>query len=201
MAVRDGMTDIISELRQLTATVEGESTLNGTELWTDEQLQDVLDRYRRVVRALPLQPIQSYESGSLVYQIYPLPTAIRSYRIENSSDAFEVLNSTMIKQAFGVSYTLNIPSNQVEFLASTGGRTYYANMLLYDINLAAADIWDIKASLRWDSVDWRTDNHTISEGDEYEHCVKQALYFRSRAIRSTKWVRTDEAPRMRSLRS
>ena len=67
----------------------------------------------------------------------------------------------------------------------------------YDLNGAAADIWDEKAGALIEEVDTTVDGTSLARSQVYEHARKRASHYRSRAaIRSVPELsRRDEATR------
>lgn len=55
----------------------------------------------------------------------------------------------------------------------------------YDLNAAAADVWEEKAGGRADKFDFAADGGNYTRSQQYEQCMKQARYFRSRRSPST----------------
>lgn len=63
----------------------------------------------------------------------------------------------------------------------------------YDLNAAAADIWEEKAGRRADNFDFSADGGNYSRSQSYEQAMKQARYFRAR--RSMKTVTMEPTPK------
>jgi len=61
----------------------------------------------------------------------------------------------------------------------------------YDLNAAAADIWEEKAATVAEDFDFRADGGQYSRGQAYEHYMKMVALFRSRrsmrTISAEKW--------------
>ncbi len=61
----------------------------------------------------------------------------------------------------------------------------------YDMNAAAADIWDEKASVRADDFDFQADGGSYSRSQTYEHASQMARKYRARrAMRHTQLVKS-----------
>lgn len=70
----------------------------------------------------------------------------------------------------------------------------------YDMNSAAADIWDEKAAKLAEDFDFRSEGREFSRSQAYEQAQRRAAYFRSR--RAMKTIRQRmEPPPGKSLRS
>lgn len=63
----------------------------------------------------------------------------------------------------------------------------------YDLNAAAADIWEEKAASRAEKFDFTADGATYHHSQPFEACIKQARYYRSR--RSFKTVEMEVSPK------
>ncbi|MBI5964933.1 MAG: hypothetical protein HY863_15750 [Chloroflexi bacterium] len=63
----------------------------------------------------------------------------------------------------------------------------------YDLNAAAADIWEEKAGEKADEFDFSADGASYSRSQKYENAMKQARYFRSR--RSHKTMQMQASPK------
>lgn len=50
----------------------------------------------------------------------------------------------------------------------------------YDLNAAAADIWEEKAALLTENYDFSGDGASYKRSQAYEHAMKQARFYRSR---------------------
>jgi len=65
----------------------------------------------------------------------------------------------------------------------------------YDLNAAAADCWDEKASVVAANYDFAADGGNYSRSQVYEMYMKQARYYRSRrSMRTVKMVKYPEEP-------
>lgn len=187
---RSGLANLITRLRELTATGYSDYTVNGAAYWTDDQLQVYLDRYRTEWRYVRLNSQADYEAGDYTYTAYHFP--MWASHIEES-DGFRITQSdgTTIASA---NYSVNFEAGVVTFTTDQDNAERLADFRAYDLNRAAADIWEAKAAHVAERVDFRTDNHQLSASQYYDHCVKQATRLRSIAgLGFSKFVRTDEA--------
>lgn len=55
----------------------------------------------------------------------------------------------------------------------------------YDLNAAAADIWEEKAGARSENFDYSADGASYSHSQTYEMAMKQARYYRSKRSPAT----------------
>lgn len=189
MAVRGGMVDLLSQLRRMTATEVESDTLNGTLLWTDEVLQETLDKYRTVRRYVPLIPAPTYEPISAVayYDYYIPPDFGKWIETDDTPQAFIITDAKGIPYTRGSldqQYQVDLAEGKISFNTNRGGETFYITARTYDLNKAAAEIWLTKASLRASLIQWKTDNHTLREDQEYQHCLEQYRFYSSRSTLS-----------------
>jgi len=63
----------------------------------------------------------------------------------------------------------------------------------YDLNAAAADIWEEKSAGRADDFDFNADGGSYTRSQSYEQAMKQARYFRSR--RGLKTIGMEPTPK------
>jgi hypothetical protein len=63
----------------------------------------------------------------------------------------------------------------------------------YDLNAAAADVWDEKATAVYQNFDFTTDGQTFDRSQIFEHATKRAGYYRSRRAATT--IKLRPAPR------
>jgi hypothetical protein len=61
----------------------------------------------------------------------------------------------------------------------------------YDLNAAAADIWEEKAAVLAQDYDFNADGGRYSRSQAYEQAMKQARYYRSRRNPRTKTLRPE----------
>lgn len=186
MAARAGMEWLIAQLRRMAAADE-----TG---WTDDDLQAALDRTRAEVRGLPVEPL-AQRAGQTAYSDYLIPPSVRDveYAPPHGDDGWRLVDSS--GQA-APQHTVSLAAGVITFDAPTDGRTYYLDCRSYDLNGAAAEIWDQKAAAAAASVDWQSDNHRISASQEIEHCLRMAQMYRARArasVRAAMMTRSDEA--------
>lgn len=63
----------------------------------------------------------------------------------------------------------------------------------YDLNAAAADIWEEKASLVSEDFDFAADGANYSRSQKYEHAMQMARHYRAR--RSAKTITLQASPK------
>lgn len=182
MAARAGMGDIIAALRGETDTEENAVTINGVAYWTDDQLQEVLDRYSQDVYTI-LQATPLKENGSTVYKRYYLPPELGKDNAflegDETSGAFVLRDS----RGYAVSdslYTYYGSRKLVEFNSNQNNKTFILEARLFDLFKAAAHVWNMKADFRTALITIKAGGHQLFEDQEYLHCIQMRDYYRSR---------------------
>lgn len=179
MTARDGMSDLISCVRGMINAGTADYTINSVSYWSDDLVQDALDRHRLQLTFLELKADPTYLDSDTVYQRY----LIGFDQIESGTAVFSVQDSTGANQGtagYSVDYQLGI----VTFTADQGGSARYVNARSYDINAAAADIWGQKMAHVAASVSWSTDNMRMEKGSLIKNCQFMVDYY-SRLVRVT----------------
>lgn len=193
MAARAGMANLILRLRSMCSAGTADYTVNGTAYWTDDQMQNYLDRYRSTLKRLPLEAEEDYSNGAYTFTDYPIPAHLGNFEESGVSSGWALRDSAGVSAP---SYTVDYNAGRITFAADTTGITYYLDCRVYDLNRAAADVWEEKAAVVASNVNWQSDNHRIDAGSEYEHCIKMAAKFRSAAgVSTARFVRSDEVVR------
>lgn len=187
---RAGMDTLIKQLRRLSSAGTAEYTIGSETYFTDDHLQDILDRYRTLHRRVALYPLPAYTGGAYLYVEYPLPRGLRWLESDAADSGWALRDSA---GAVAPAYTVNYEAQVITFAADTGGTTYYLDARSYDLYRAAAETWQFKAGFRAEAVNWQSDNHHVEAALEYEHCVEMAKHYRMLAgISVSRLVRRDE---------
>ena len=70
----------------------------------------------------------------------------------------------------------------------------------YDLNAAAADIWEEKAALVYDKFNFTTAGEaTFQRSTKYDNCMKQARHYRARRVAKSKVVKVSVQPTISDL--
>jgi hypothetical protein len=168
-------------------------TLNGTiTYWADNQIQTVLDRHKLTVVREELQPIESYNAGTLVYKEYRSQYG-NFEETTGGTSIFEIENAEGI--TYGTAnWTADYVNGIITFAADTAGTAYFVNGYSYDINAAAADIWRMKAGHHSSGVDFTTDNMTVKRGQLIKNDQDMANYYAGRGrVKHISFERDDTA--------
>ena len=187
---RSTMAAIILRLRGMTQAGTADYTVAGVSYWTDDHLQDVLDRYRVDVMREQIDPLDSYDSGNIVYKDYY--SVYDCYESTDGGTAIFELEDGLGNTIGTVNYTPDYQRGYISFVVDTDGATYYLSGRSYDINAAAADVWRQKAAQYALSVDFSTDNHSIRRGAIVKQCMEMsALYERQQRPKTVTLLRSD----------
>lgn len=199
MMARTGMATNISAMRRFTNAGTADATVNGVAYWTDDQLQEILDRYRQDFYHVPMLPVPEMTTdGSTQWTTYRLPDQAKYIEEYDSESIFRVYKADGTN-AGTADYTVNYERRVIEFDADQQNVTWYVDFSAFNVNRAAAEVWESKAAFVVDNVDWSSDNHRISASQEYEHCMKQAARFKAMAgTNVSKMTRSDMRPTVRN---
>lgn len=175
---RTTMSDLILTLRGLTSAGSAEYTVNGSAYWTDDQLQAVLDRHVCNVRHAELQPIgQVGAGGSISY--YDYQSSKRFFETTGGGTSRFIVQDESGGTIGTAAYTVDYPRGLVTFGTATGGLSRYVTGFSFDLNAAAADVWNQKASHYVTAYDFSTDNHSLRRGQIIDNCLKMAKEYGS----------------------
>lgn len=190
MTIRAGMTTLIQRLRELASADEGEFALGGGTYWTDTQLQSKLDQRRTDVFAETLYPTPIFVDGVSLYLDYYW----RGGNVEEaeSGSAAWLLQDTNGGEIGTGEYSVDYDARRITFPASTEGSAYMLTYRTFNLNQAAADVWDIKAANVANRFDIKTDNHDLKRSQLEAAYSKKAKEFRQKAGgRVKQMVRSD----------
>ncbi len=169
--VREGMTPIIDDLRAATDTSPGDYAVANVPYWTDKQLQDVLDRFRKDRKYMPTEPNAEYANSVYTYNEYHIPA-----QCVEGGTALTMQDG--VGNAYGTAlYTFDYQRSMVTFAANMIGSVVNASWHEYDLNRAAAHVWRRKASHYSSAYDLSTDNHNLRRSQLIRHCLDMAQIY------------------------
>ena len=178
MSARAGMANLLLELRAMTNAGTADTTLNATTYWTDDQLQDICDKYQTVFKDVAIVPTAEYVSGAYEYKEYALPVTLEWFEEDGVDSGWAVRDASGDDAP---SHTVSYESRRITFAASTAGTTYYLSCRVYDLNSAAAEVWRKKASFVALQIDWKSDNHDNKSSQKMKHCLAMAEHYEREA--------------------
>jgi hypothetical protein len=175
---RTGLADIRNDLRGMTAAGTADWT-SGTALtyFDDDMLDSILDRHYEAFVFEGMEAEEPYKlaDGTFEWTVYETPhqniEADTAFYIQDQS------GGTVAAADYDVDYRLGY----VTFNANTLGKPYYATGYAYDINAAAADIWELKANHVANAFDFSTDNHNLSRSQIYKQYMERMNYYRGKS--------------------
>lgn len=168
---RATMSDLITRVRALTGA--------GTADWSDDQVQDVLDRHRRDLVREPLTPDEEYAGGgTLVWKTYRSGWG-HLEQTSGGSAVFVVADS--IGNTRGTAtYTPDYQRGVVTFAADQAGTALYLTARSYDVHAASAELLEAWASAVALDFDFGTDGQTFRRSQKAEALRAQARLMRQR---------------------
>jgi hypothetical protein len=183
MTIRQGMTDLVQLLRQWGQAGTAEYTIGSETYYTDDHLEDILDRNRSDIYREPLTMQISYSGGTAVYQDYYFERG-HVEQATSGATAWQVEDGA--GSAIGTGeYTPSYSSKHLRFAADTGGSALYLTYRSYNVEMCAAEVWDGKAaSISESAWDVSTDNHSIKRSQKVANYYKNAAMWRARALSS-----------------
>ena len=161
---RTGMTTLLSRLRRLVDDA-------GTAVWTNDQLQDVLDEHQQRIWREPLEMNPTYTSGTS--QIY---VEYRSQygNYESGGTAYFKVEDSAGAARGTADYTVDYLNGVVTMAADQVGTALYLTAYTYDLFGAAADCWRERAGKVSSYYDFRADGHQMSRSQWFNHCQAMA---------------------------
>ena len=155
---RSTMTNLIQTVRGFAQAGTAEYTAGTVNYWSDDQIQEVLDRHCYEVRSETLESFPVTVSGGTT-QWKDYQSAYRWFEATDGGTArFIVQDST---GSTITSYTAQAQRGLITFNQNTGGTVYQLTGFAYDVYGAAADIWTQKAAQYAVKIDFKTDNHEV----------------------------------------
>ncbi len=199
MAARTGMAGLIRRLRQMCEAGASDYTLNGVTYWSDDDLQNKLDEHRVYMTGVKLIERPQYVDGVHVYKRYEIPREIGN-AVEAPDDATIRVYDSVGATVDSDDYTWNERDLSVEFDADQEGVAYYFDGYIYDLTLAAREIWLAKAAHMHSAINFSADGHRFDREALYKHCIDMAKVFGYReggassvSLKASMLVRTDLA--------
>lgn len=179
MTVRAGLEPLVVRLREMTEAGDEDYAIAGVTYWTGEQLQSVLDGHRTDIIRDYLEPRYEYNGGTLEYHDYLTPHR----NLEESASgapAWEVEDAA--GNTIGTAlYSVNYEAGVIRFANDTEGSALYLMARSYNLNRAAAELWEKKAAHAAKGYAFTADGATFHREQVYEHCLKMAEHYRGKS--------------------
>jgi len=190
MTARANMDDLIQKLRVFTNAGTADFTVSSVTYWSDDQLQDELDKTRKSVNYQSMQAIPTYGiGGTATYTEYR--TGLADW--EKSPVIQDEGGTTLTAGTALANYSFDDNIGIVTFVSDTEGKTRYITGNVYNVEMAAAKVWEQKAALYATQFDFSTDNHSVKKSQVILQCKEMAKYYQSRAgVIQVEMVRSDD---------
>jgi len=192
-AARGGMVNLINKLRSMTEAGPADYKIAGVSHWSDVLLQEILDGHRTDVVREPLRAEADFLNiGSAEYRNYY--SQYRNFEeAASGTPAWDVEDGTG-ESASTADYSINYNAGHVRFNENTLGISYYLSCRVYNLNGAAAEVWQKKAAHVARAYDFRADQAQFNRSQMFDHYMKMADHYRDKAgIRVTRLFRSDAA--------
>ena len=172
MPVRPNMQPLIEYLRHEGNASETDE-YEGVTYWSDQQLQDMLDR----ISERKVAPAKVATVDGLIYKL----DAPRHYYFD--PDTVVLLDENL--DEVSASYTYDELKN--EFTFTSDPEISYVQASFIHFWNAVAELWSMKATHRFQYVDNRAGQNFLKSNQEYEHCIERMQYYRALTIK--RWKR------------
>lgn len=190
MTARANMSDLILKLRLFTNTGATDYTINSVSYWTDEQLEDELDKTRSKVNYQSMEAVPTYGIGGTVTYTEYL-TGLQDW--EKSPVVQDEGGTTLTAGTATGNYSFDANIGIVTFVDNTDGHTRYITGNIYNVESAASKVWEQKAAYYANQFDFSTDNHSVKRSQVVMQCEAMAKKYASRAgISQIEMVRSDD---------
>lgn len=157
---RTSMASLIASLRGMTNAGTADYTIGSSSYWTDNQLQDVLDRHRYEVREEVLSSFGTLQDDGDTYYL-DYQSEYMWFETTDGGTARFVLQDTSGTILGTATWTANYERGLITFANDTEGSAVYLTGYAYDVYGAAADVWRQKAGHSAEMIDFSTDNHSV----------------------------------------
>lgn len=189
--MRDGMSDLVTQLRTMTNAGSADyTTVGAVSWWTDDQVQQVLDLHRNDVYREFLEMVINYQLGGTARYFDYYWTQPNVEQRESGTAAWML--TTTSGSAIGTElYSVEYGAQHIRFVDNQKGTVYLLNYRSYDLDRAAADMWREKAGHVADRFDVQTDNHTLTRSQLVKQYLQMADLYRKRG--KPKMIRLDRS--------
>lgn len=175
MAARSTMYSLIRRVRDLTTAGVADYSVGAVTYWSDDQIQDALDRNRLDVIDEPLSPLSTVNAGGTTeYKHYQ--SQYPNWEQTSGGTAVYVLRDGTGVRVGTASYTPDYERGRIEFASSvTGGSVLYLSGQVYDVYAAAGDVWRQKAAHVAERFDFSADGASFKASQliaQYERMAR-----------------------------
>lgn len=179
---RSGMNNLLTRLRDMVDDV-------GTAVWTDDQLQDVLDQHKyRLLRERLEAEKTNLNSTTYEYRIFHSHWG----NLEEGGTAYFNIEASNGDQRGTDTYTVDYVRGVVTMTTDQAGTALYLTGWSYDLAGAASTLWKQRAGKVSSYYDAQTDGHRLSRSQWFAHCKEMSeMYAREARARTVRMWRND----------
>ena len=202
MPVRTSMAAIITEVRLLINDPAG-----GSQIFTDQQIQDHLDDLRDEVRYEQLM------QAPTIVNLTGNPSGVASFIYADDFSQWHWWETDVTLQDGKFLVLSPLASDYIvghwqfeltPFVNGTAPGQYppvFITGKSYDINLAAAILWEIRAGMLATAYDFTADGQSFHRSQQLQMCLKMASIFRAKARVRAVQLRRDDLAAVSSVES
>ena len=170
MTVRATMFGLIDELRGMTDTSPADFTVGAITYWSDQQLQDILDKQLTVEDYSIMQPFPTRNGSITEYKTY-LTNQLYWEKLPDVRDAYGSIVGT-------AQYTFEPVAGYFDFTANQWGSSRFISGYHYNMNAAAAEVWRKKMGQAAKMYDFSpTRGETLSRSQFMAQCKQMWQYY------------------------
>ena len=176
---RTTMAYLIEELRGMGNAGTADFTVGTVSYWSDDQLQNLLDRNRLEVYREQLQMVPRHVGGGTTEYYEHLSRYELFEETSGGTSIFYIEDSAGVDQGTAL-WEADYRVGKVTFLADTAGSAYYLTGRVFDMNGAAADVWRKKAvqvAASSSGFDWSTDNMSMKRSQQVSQAHEMVSYY------------------------
>ena len=181
MAARSGMSDLITQVRQLAAIGRDDYTIGVATYWSDDHVQDILDRTRVEIWDESAAKVPQVNSGgTTVYTEYRIP--FQWLEQTTGGTAIFYLSDSTGARIGTADYSVDYASGRITFGANQAGSVRYVTARSYDVYEAAAMVWESKAAHVADRFDFDADGASFKASQMVAHYQRMAQQMRAQSV-------------------
>jgi hypothetical protein len=187
------MSNLIARLRLEAQAGTADFAVSGTDYYTDDQLQDILDRHFSIIADEKLTYEETYDSnGTAVYHDYY--SQFSNFEEETSGTQYFYVRESSGTIHGTANYALDPLVGHIRFTSNQAGSTYYLWGRSYDLNASAADIWRHRMGNVASYYSFRSDDQAMDRSDWFKHCRNMVDYYEAKSgPRQVRMMRDDLA--------
>ena len=178
MALRSGMDTLISRVRQLANAGTAEYSINDTTYFSDNDIQDILDRNVTYLIEEPLSWVVTTDTGGTARYL-TAQAAYGDLETLDSGTAYFNIQTTAGSLIGTATYTPNYQNGRITFSSDQGGTSYFLTAHSFDVYGAAAEVWRQKIANFVTWYDFNADNQTFNRSQAFQNAQEQLAYCES----------------------